>query len=176
MSHINDRIYCLIKGHIGIVKKSCVLCGNGRRYFSSLVLIISLVHLSQNVLNLTDTGSKEPGANNIGYMDAQYFYLHPEASYTAVCRVYRDKGEAFPLTSRILHKQMAEDGLIAPDTTGGKNTRNKSIAGKPVRLLWVPRVNLEGPRVVNEQLRIDPHRPLDDQGFTQVNEPTPFDK
>jgi len=134
-----------------------------------------LLTKAATVVDLTDTGSKEPGANNIGYMDAQYFYLHPEASYTAVCRVYRDKGEAFPLTSRILHKQMAEDGLIAPDTTGGKNTRNKSIAGKPVRLLWVPRVNLEGPRVVNEQLRIDPHRPLDDQGFTQVNEPTPFD-
>lgn len=130
-----------------------------------------------SVVDLTDTtaGGQTPGKGHIGYMDAQYYYFLPEASYKTVCVVYRDKGEAFPLTPRMLHKQMAEDGLLTPDIAGGKRTRNKSIGGKPVRLLWVPRSCLDGPRVVNEQLRIDPNRPMDGQGFTQVNEPTPFD-
>ena len=129
-----------------------------------------------SVVDLTDpSGSHNVNKGHVGYMDAQYYYFLPEASYVAVCAVYTKKGEAFPLTQRMLHKQLAEDGLITPDATGGKRTRNKSIGGKPVRLLWVPRANLDGPRVVNEQLRIDPDRPMEGQSFIPVNEPTPFD-
>lgn len=122
----------------------------------------------------TPTEGQNVNKGHIGYMDAQYYYLLPETSYTAVCSVYTKKGEAFPLTMRMLHKQMDEDGLIVTDTTGGKRTRNKSINGKATRLLWVPRANLDGPRVVNEQLRIDPTKPLEEQGFTKIDEPTPF--
>ena len=129
------------------------------------------------VVDLTDTvaGSQTSAKGHIGYMDANYYYFLPETSYTAVCSVYTKKGEAFPLTMRMLHKQLDEDGLITTDTTGGKRTRNKSINGKAVRLLWVPRSNLDGPRVVNEQLRIDTSRPLENQGFAAVDdEDVPF--
>ena len=127
------------------------------------------------VVDLTDTtaGSQTPAKGHVGYADANYYYFLPETSYTAVCGVFTKKGEAFPLTMRMLHKQLDEDGLITTDTTGGKRTRNKSINGKAVRLLWVPRGNLDGPRLVNEQLRMDTsHRPQD---YTVVTDPTPFD-
>lgn len=123
-----------------------------------------------SVVDLTQpVGNQGVNKGHIGYMDAQYYYFLPEASYVAVCSVFTKKGEAFPLTPRMLHKQMHEDGLIVTDTAGGKRTRNKQINGKPCRLLWVPRTCLEGPRVVNEQLKMDVN------GFVQVDEPTPFD-
>lgn len=126
------------------------------------------------VVDLTEPGNHSVSKGHIGYMDAQYYYLLPEASYTAVCGIFTKKGEAFPLTSRMLYKQMDEDGLIVPDTAGGKRTRNKTISGRAIRLLWVPRANLDGPRVTHEQLRIDPTRPIEQQGFIPTDEPTPF--
>ena len=134
-----------------------------------------LLTKAATLVDLTDGGSKEPAMNNIGYMDAQYYYFHPEVSYGAVCKVYRDKGEAFPLTSRMLHKQLAEDGLIMTDIAGGKRTRNKSINGRPVRLLWVPRANIDGPQVANEQMQIDLDTPVEKETFTRVDEPSPFE-
>lgn len=118
-------------------------------------------------MSLPDTVHK-PAKGHIGYMDANYYYLLPEISYTAVCAVYAKKGETFPLTIRMLHKQMDEDGLITPDTTGGKRTRNKSICGKATRLLWVPRIHLDGPSLAAEQLHMDTMTPVDVE--------TPFDE
>ena len=86
--------------------------------------------------------------------------------------MYTKKGEVFPLSMRMLHKQLEDDGLIQADTTGGKRTRVKAIAGKGMRLLWVPRINLDGPTVANEQTRIT----VPPADFAPSSEATPFDK
>lgn len=112
------------------------------------------------------------GKGHIGYMDDRFYYLLPEITYTAVCAVYTKKGEVFPLSMRMLHKQLEDDGLIQADTTGGKRTRVKAIAGKGMRLLWVPRINLDGPTVANEQTRIT----VPPADFAPSSEATPFDK
>lgn len=123
------------------------------------------------VVDLTDmTGSHTPAKGNIGYMDAVNYYLLPETSYTAVCAMYAKKGETFPLTMRMLHKQLDEDGLITTDTTGGKRTRNKSINGKAVRLLWVPRANLDGPSAKAEQMRMNLASSTESEGFTEISD------
>lgn len=110
------------------------------------------------VVDLTlmpENGVYTPKKGHIGYMDGQYYYLLPEAAYVAVCEVYTKKGQAFPLTQRMLYKQMRSDELLTPDAVGNKSTRNKAINGKAMRLLWVSRRFLDGPRAHLEQTKMN---------------------
>ena len=128
------------------------------------------------VLDLTDTTAKATGGKiNIGYMDAMYYYLIPDTSYRVVCEFFAKKGEAFPLSSRMLHKQMEEDGFIQCDSAG-KRSRVKTINGRGVRTLWIPRDCIDGPKPVKEQLRMDLTAGEGSEGFTEVpNDPdNPF--
>lgn len=127
-----------------------------------------LLTKAANCVDLTQpsTDFKGTGKGHIGYVDQQNYYLLPEASYVAVCEVYTRKTASFPLTQRMLYKQMMEDGLIIPDANGKKSTRNKSIGGKVMRLLWIPRSVLDGKTERREQQRMD---------FTEVsNDEVPF--
>lgn len=129
-----------------------------------------------SVMDLTDsTGKATGGKLNIGYMDAVYYYLIPETSYRVVCEFFTKKGEAFPLSSRMLYKQMDEDGVIQSDNAG-KRARVKTINGKSVRLLWVPRDCIDGPKPTKEQLRMDLSRGDPGDGFKEIpNDPdNPF--
>lgn len=103
----------------------------------------------------------------IGYVDADYYYLLPEMSYTTVSRLYSDQGMTFPLSKRLLFRQLRDDGIIVPDADG-KTTKSKSVGGKIVRLLWIPRRFLDGDTPApEEQLRMD--------GYVQVSdEDMPF--
>lgn len=92
----------------------------------------------------------------IGYMDADFYYLLPNVAYRAVAKLCNDQGQAFPLTTKMLYKQMREDGVLTSATTTSTSaTRPKSIDGKSQRLLWIPRHMIDGPNVANEQLRMD---------------------
>jgi 5S rRNA maturation endonuclease (ribonuclease M5) len=129
-----------------------------------------------SVMDLTDsTGKATGGKLNIGYMDAVYYYLIPETSYRVVCEFFTKKGEAFPLSSRMLYKQMDEDGVIQSDNAG-KRARVKTINGKSVRLLWVPRDCIDGPKPTKEQLRMDLNPGDPGEGFKEIpNDPdNPF--
>ena len=127
------------------------------------------------VLDLTDTTAKAAGGkNSIGYMDAMYYYLIPDTSYRVVCEFFAKKGEAFPLSSRMLHKQMEEDGFIQCDSAG-KRSRVKTINGRGVRTLWIPRDRIDGPKPTKEQLRMDLSGGEGSEGFKEVNDPdNPF--
>ncbi len=106
----------------------------------------------------------------IGYMDADFYYLLPNVAYRAVAKLCSDQGQAFPLTSKMLYKQMREDGVLTAETTTSDSaTRPKWIDGKCQRLLWIPRRMIDGPKVASEQLRI-PLSPADMEGFAQVDD------
>lgn len=106
----------------------------------------------------------------IGYADESYYYLMPQVSYRSVVKLCSDQGQAFPLTQRMLYKQMREDGMLTGDQmSGGAATRPKYIDGKSQRLLWIPRVLIDGPRTGGpEQVALE--------GFTPVggDEDNPF--
>jgi len=120
--------------------------------------------------DLTDPESVVPIKGMAGYMDAQYFYFLPDLGYGMVSRMYADQGLAFPLSKRMLYKQLKDDGYLATDISGSKTTRAKNIDGKTVRLLWIPRTTLEGPAVRVAQQKMDMGT-----GYAVVQEPTPFD-
>lgn len=122
-----------------------------------------------SVVDLTDaTGKSTATKGHIGYMDAMYYYLIPDTSYRMVCEFFTKKGEAFPLSSRMLHKQMEEDGMIQPGSDG-KRSRVKTINGKSVRTLWIPRTCIDGPKPGKEQMRMDLTGDAGD-GFKEVND------
>ncbi len=120
-----------------------------------------LASKTADVKDLTITNSLNPIKGMIGYMDADYFYLLPETTYTMVAKLYGDQGMTFPLSKRLLFKQMRDDGLAEPSAEG-KTTRSKSIAGKIMRLLWIPRRCVEGaPQPAEVQTTIDGHTHID---------------
>jgi hypothetical protein len=95
------------------------------------------------------------GREMIGYMDQEYYYLLPSLSYRVVAKMCNDQGQAFPISQKMLNKQMREDGVLTPEnTTGTSSTRPKWVEGKCQRLLWVPRMFIDGPTIQNEQLQV----------------------
>lgn len=83
--------------------------------------------------------------NLIGYQDEQYYYLLADAAFAAVSRMYNDQGHSFPLTKNMLMKQLKADGMIMPGSDG-RATRVMQLMGKSVRLLWVKKEAVDGPR------------------------------
>lgn len=121
------------------------------------------------VEDLVPGGEDKPKgrAAHIGYRDDRYYYLLPQASYTAVFEQYSKRGESFPLSIRMLGKQMAEDGLITVDASGRKSARVKMIHGKPVRAFWVARTVIDED-AENTQLGLAVEDP--DNPFTETKE------
>ena len=110
--------------------------------------------------DLMDAGKAAAGKVFLGWSDHEHYYLIPETSYRVVSEFYAKKGEAFPLSARMLFRQMKEDGMLIAGGDG-KNTRVKRIDGKNVRALWVPREKIDGAEPVNEQVKIE---------FTEIDE------
>lgn len=118
-----------------------------------------LVSRAAGVRDLT-IPSGEPGHAStpremIGYMDDAFYYLLPNVAYRAVAKLCNEQGQAFPLTAKMLYKQMREDGILTADImTQTSATRPKWIDGRSQRLLWIPRQTIDGPKVGQEQTRM----------------------
>ena len=89
----------------------------------------------------------------VGYMDRDYYYLLPNVTFGAVQKLCREQGVEFPVSLKALYKHLRTDGIVTSD--GDTVTRNKRIDGRTVRLLWIPRDQMDGPRVRQEQQRLD---------------------
>jgi hypothetical protein len=118
--------------------------------------------------NIGDPGAHVPGTQDmIGYKDAQYYYLLPSVAYRAVTKLCNDQGQAFPLTSKMLYKQMREDGVLTPEaTTSTSATRPKWIDGRSQRLLWIPCKWIDGgpgPSVEQQKMGLDGFMPVNDE-------------
>lgn len=103
-----------------------------------------LISKAAAVQDLTNSESHVPVKGMIGYKDNSTYYLMPEMSYKEITKMYAEQGQAFPLSRKMLYKQMKEDGYLMADDTAKVNTKPKNINGKSQRLLWIPRVYIEG--------------------------------
>lgn len=127
-----------------------------------------LVAKTVGVKDLTATGTESQanssGREMIGYMDSDYYYLMPNVAYRSVAKLCSDQGQAFPLTAKMLYKQMREDGILgAENTTSTSATRPKWIDGRTQRLLWIPRKYLDGVKPVEN------HQEKMNMSFTEVD-------
>lgn len=97
--------------------------------------------------------SVSPLDTMVGYMDNEYYYLMPAVAFGAVSKLCREQGVEFPVSLKALYKHLKEDGILRTD--GDSPTKNRWIDGRAVRLLWVPRDQMDGPRVSQEQQRLN---------------------
>lgn len=107
-------------------------------------------------------GASRPGM--IGYRDLNTYYLLPKLAYAAVQKVCEQNGGIFPLTEKMLTKQLREDGYILFGTADSA-TRPKIIAGKAMRLLWFPASMIDGDRQEARQIEL---AEVQNNEFTQV--------
>ena len=77
-------------------------------------------------------------------------------------RLCREQGIEFPVSLKALYKHLRTDGVLKCFMDGGDTpTRNKWIDGRSVRLLWIPRAAMDGPKPTVKQEQMD---------FTQVDD------
>lgn len=141
-----------------------------RMFLSSLAELLA-TH-AVNVRDLQTAGASTP-KDMIGYADAMFYYMLPNAAYRAVARLCADQGRAFPLTMKALYKQLREDGVITSETSdkSGTATKGKRVDGRTLRLLWIPRVEIDGRKEVQEQTRMVFGGAS--EGFVETDEPLP---
>ncbi len=110
---------------------------------------------------------KKPGEDMAGYFDNDYYYLLPKTAFGCVSRLCREQGIEFPVSLKALYKHLRTDGILKglPDD-GATPTRNKWIDGGSKRLLWIPRIIMDGPKTENEQTKMD-FREVDDKGVPE---------
>ena len=104
-----------------------------------------------NPVNGGPNAAKDPSPvqDMVGYVDQDYYYLLPNVAFGAVQRLCREQGVEFPVSLKALYKHLRCDGVL---TAVGENpTRNKWIDGRAVRLLWIPRSAMDGPKPSAEQ-------------------------
>ena len=101
-----------------------------------------------------------PMQDMVGYMDADYYYLLPAVAFGAVQKLCREQGVEFPVSLKALYKHLRTDGILKGLKSEENPTKNKWIDGRAVRLLWIPRDAMDGPRASAEQMKM---------GFEQVN-------
>ena len=108
------------------------------------------------VKDLTIEDAKDPPANErmVGYVDAEYYYLLPNVAFGAVQKLCREQGQEFPVSLKALYKHLRTDGILSGTGDEGKTTRLKWIDKKPLRLLWIPARELNGPRAEVAQVKM----------------------
>jgi hypothetical protein len=82
-----------------------------------------------------------PGAELLGWVDAEALYLLPEAAYEAVARFCHQTGEPFPIREERLTRDLKIDGLSECDPK--RLTRTVAIGGRTRRVLKLHRAAVE---------------------------------
>ena len=91
----------------------------------------------------------------VGYYDADYYYLLPAVAFGAVQKLCREQGIEFPVSLKALYKHLRTDGVLKGLQSSENPTKNKWIDGRAVRLLWIPREAMDGPKAAQEQQRMN---------------------
>lgn len=131
--------------------------------FISAISELLTTHVA-TVQNLDDRESIP--MNMIGYCDRRFYYLMPNVAYRAVCKLYADQGRTFPLTMKMLYKQLREDGVIeVGNMDSSVATKTKRINGKVQRLLWIPAEKINNDASADQQISMD--------GFVETKEELP---
>jgi hypothetical protein len=86
----------------------------------------------------------------LGWLDDEYLYLIPEASWQAVSRACRDAGEPFAVREERLRRDLATEGLI--NSVDGRHTASVWIGGVKRRVLRINRLAAQD--VVDEEFAV----------------------
>jgi hypothetical protein len=79
------------------------------------------------------TPESKPGVDFLGWFDADWLYLMPEATFATVVRFCRDSGEHFPIRQERLKKDLAKVGIS--ECHAGRLTATARIGGHVKRVL-----------------------------------------
>ena len=91
----------------------------------------------------------------MGYVDADYYYLLPSVAFGAVSKLCREQGIEFPVSLKALYKHLRTDGILTCLGSSDTPTKNRWIDGRTVRLLWIPRAVMDGPKAGAEQTKLE---------------------
>ena len=98
--------------------------------------------LARKTVRVVDLATYESGLTGmseklIGYRDNRFFYLYPDATYSAIRAHYAALDKQFPLSKQTLLQRLSEEKLI--ETSERQTTKQKRIPGvkNPVRLIWL---------------------------------------
>ena len=95
--------------------------------------------LTQDLVVMIPTDERtpevKPGVDFIGWFDADWLYLLPEAAFLSVVRFCRDSGEHFPIRQERLRKDLVKAGISKTDT--GRLTASARIDGQTKRVLQI---------------------------------------
>jgi len=80
-----------------------------------------------------------PQGPRLGWVDREYLYLIPDATYSAITRLARDQGEPFPVTQRTLWKRLDEHGGLVREAGQRHYSVRVTMPGGRQRILQMPR-------------------------------------
>ena len=123
-----------------------------RIFLDSLAELLSSKQAALKDLTMEDAKDPPPTERMIGYMDAEYYYLLPNVAFGAVQKLCREQGQEFPVSLKALYKHLRTDGILSGSGDEGKATRLKWIDKKPLRLLWIPCREMNGPKAEVQQV------------------------
>jgi len=83
-------------------------------------------------------GGPSDRSDMVGWYDADWFYLLPEASYNLVSKYFRDQGNVFPVREHTLRKALDESGILG--SRDGRLTPVVYLDGKSRRVLVLKRL------------------------------------
>ena len=113
--------------------------------------------LASKAVVLEDISAGDDGAGKtspkdmVGYLDGQYSMFLPQVAFSAVSKLCHDQGVEFPVSLKALYKHLRTDGILHGTGSGDTPTKNRWIGGRAVRLLWIPREALDGPKAAQVQ-------------------------
>jgi hypothetical protein len=105
-----------------------------------LTVMHTILTQGRVIIIATDERAPEPkpGVDFLGWFDADWLYLMPEATFAAVVRFCRDSGEHFPIRQERLKKDLAKAGIS--ECHAGRLTATARIGGHIKRVL---KLNIE---------------------------------
>jgi hypothetical protein len=81
------------------------------------------------------------GRSLVGWQDADFIYLLPDASFQAVARFCREAGEFFPVRSERVLRDFNREGVS--ECAAGRNTTTATVGGRKRRVLKLRRDRAE---------------------------------
>jgi DNA primase len=86
-------------------------------------------------------GQDADRAEMLGWYDADYFYLLPDATFNRIAEQFRKAGNVFPVREQTLRKMLLEAGIL--EKRNDRMTPGVWLEGKPQRVLVLRRVKIE---------------------------------
>lgn len=129
---INDDLYNTDPVQM-YMKALRALISSGRRYIINLEAKTEAGYFQAQSLGADNTA--------IGWKDKYFFYMDPNATFTAICEYYKGEGTYFNISRQTLQREAMDAGYIIG--SGKDPTTQKRINGNNTRVLKFARATLE---------------------------------